>query len=56
MKITTLKKLLSGMLLMAATVFTAQAIPADPTPVTVKQPDGSLLAVRPRGDEFFHFF
>ncbi len=56
MKITTLKKLLSGMLLMAATVFTAQAIPADPTPVTIKQPDGSLLTVRLCGDEFFHFY
>ena len=33
----------------------AQAIPADPTPVKVTQPDGSTLTVRLHGDEFFHF-
>ncbi len=33
----------------------AQAIPADPTPVKVAQPDGSTLTIRLHGDEFFHF-
>ncbi len=34
---------------------TAQAIPADPTPIKVAQPDGSMLTVKLHGDEFFHF-
>jgi len=34
---------------------TAQAIPADPTPVKVAQPDGSTLTVTLHGDEFFHY-
>ena len=34
---------------------TAQAIPADPTPVKVTQPDGSTLTIRLHGDEFFHY-
>ena len=33
---------------------TATAIPADPTPVKVTQPDGSTVTVRLHGDEFFH--
>ena len=33
----------------------AHAIPADPTPIKVTQPDGSTLTVRLHGDEFFHF-
>lgn len=33
---------------------TAAAIPADPTPVKVTQPDGSTVTVRLHGDEFFH--
>ena len=33
----------------------AQAIPADPTPATVTQPDGQTLTVTLHGDEFFHF-
>ena len=32
----------------------ALAIPADPTPVKVTQPDGSIVTVCLRGDEFFH--
>lgn len=31
------------------------AIPADPTPVQVTQPDGSTITVKLHGDEFFHF-
>jgi len=33
----------------------ALAIPADPTPVTITQPDGSTVTVRAHGDEFFHY-
>lgn len=33
----------------------AHAIPADPTPVKVTQPDGSVLTIRLHGDEFFNF-
>ena len=33
----------------------AHAIPADPTPVKVNQPDGSTITVQLHGDEFFHF-
>ncbi len=31
------------------------AVPADPTPIHVTQPDGTTLTVRLHGDEFFHF-
>ena len=34
---------------------TARAIPADPTPVKVNQPDGTTLTITLHGDEFFHF-
>ena len=33
----------------------ARAVPADPTPIVVTQPDGSTLTVVLHGDEFFHF-
>ena len=33
----------------------ARAIPADPMPVQVTQPDGTTLTVALHGDEFFHF-
>ena len=33
----------------------ARAIPADPTPIKVTQPDGTSLTVTLHGDEFFHF-
>jgi M6 family metalloprotease-like protein len=42
--------LLTGLLCLIA-----QAIPADPTPMVVAQPDGSTLTVILHGDEFFHF-
>lgn len=35
--------------------FQAHAIPANPKPVTITQPDGSALTVRLVGDEFYHF-
>lgn len=31
------------------------AVPADPTPTTVTQPDGSQLTIALHGDEFYHF-
>ena len=34
---------------------TAWAVPADPTPAQVKQPDGSTLIVVLHGDEFFNY-
>ena len=33
----------------------AQAIPADPTPIQVTQPDGSKLTLMLHGDEFVHY-
>lgn len=34
---------------------TASAEPANPSPVTMKQPDGTLLQLKLLGDEYFHF-
>ena len=34
---------------------TVQAIPADPMPIKVTQPDGTTVTVKLLGDEFFHF-
>ncbi len=34
---------------------TVWAVPADPTPIQVTQPDGTMLTVKLHGDEFFHF-
>ncbi|MBQ5723658.1 MAG: peptidase M6, partial [Muribaculaceae bacterium] len=35
-------------------VSAAYAVPADPRPFTVTQPDGTTLTIRIVGDEFFH--
>ena len=43
------------LLLMGLLCLVARAIPADPTPVKVTQPDGSTVTVTLHGDEFFHF-
>ncbi len=56
MRNTRMKHLLTALFLLAGGWFPAHAVPADPTPVTVTQPDGSTLTVRLRGDEFFHFY
>lgn len=40
---------------MGLSTLTAMAIPADPTPVRVTQPDGSSVTLRLHGDEFFHY-
>ena len=44
------------LLLMALIVaITASAEPANPTPITVEQPDGTKLQLKLVGDEFYHF-
>ena len=43
------------LLLMGLLCMVARAVPADPTPIVVTQPDGSTLTVVLHGDEFFHF-
>ena len=43
------------LLLMGLLCLIARAVPADPTPMVVTQPDGSTLTVVLHGDEFFHF-
>ena len=40
---------------MGLMMVTARAVPADPTPVQVHQPDGSTLTVVLHGDEFFNY-
>lgn len=50
-----LKKLATLMVISACCLQTATAIPADPRPKQVKQPDGSILTVLMRGDEHRHF-
>ena len=43
------------LLTIALWAIASQAVPADPTPVKVTQPDGSTLTITLHGDEFFHF-
>ena len=50
-----MKNILLTLLLFVGYCLTSSAVPADPTPIRVKQPDGTTLTVRLRGDEFFHF-
>ena len=42
-------------LLMGLLCVTSRAVPADPTPARVTQPDGSTLMVSLHGDEFFNY-
>lgn len=51
-----MKKLFLQVLILAAIAQGASAIPADPTPKKVKQPDGTYLTVLMRGDEHAHLF
>ena len=45
-----------SLLLMALIVaITASAEPANPTPITIEQPDGTKLQLKLVGDEFYHF-
>lgn len=46
---------MAGIILWLGLVLTAQAGPADPDPVTMKQPDGSFVTVHLHGDEFCHW-
>lgn len=41
--------------MMGLLCLTVRAIPADPRPIQVTQPDGTTLTVTLHGDEFFHF-
>ena len=50
-----MKRLSLLLLAVVLTVTQALAIPADPTPARVSQPDGSVLTVRLIGDEFYHY-
>ena len=43
------------LLIMGLLCLNMLAIPADPTPMRVTQPDGSTITVALHGDEFFHF-
>ena len=49
-----MKKILC-LLIMGLLCLMGRAVPADPTPVQVTQPDGTKLTVALHGDEFFHF-
>jgi len=49
------KKNLIALLVGAMISLMAQAIPADPTPATITQPDGTRLTLVLHGDEFFHY-
>ena len=40
---------------LALVCLVARAVPADPTPIKVTQPDGTTLTISLHGDEFFHF-
>lgn len=48
-------KRISLFLLCSLVLFVASAIPADPTPVRVAQPDGENITLKLVGDEFYHF-
>ena len=43
------------LLMVGLLCLTARAIPADPTPIAVTQPDGSMVTLILHGDEFFHY-
>ena len=48
-------KRISLLLLFSLALFVASAVPADPTPVRVVQPDGESITLKLVGDEFYHF-
>ena len=52
----TRKQLLLLFIILAHAIGTALAVPADPTPVVVVQPDGSRLTISLRGDEYLSFY
>ena len=50
-----MKKILVLLFLMGMLSLPMHAIPADPTPMPVTQPDGTTLTIKLHGDEFFHY-
>lgn len=48
-------KFLFLLLLLVMLPALVKAIPANPKPITIKQPDGSALTIRVIGDEYFNF-
>ncbi len=42
-------------LMLLSCICMAKAIPADPTPIRVTQPDGSIVTIQLHGDEWLHF-
>lgn len=42
-------------LMLLSCICMARAIPADPTPIRVTQPDGSIVTIQLHGDEWLHF-
>ena len=42
-------------LILLSCICMAKAIPADPTPIRVTQPDGSIVTIQLHGDEWLHF-
>ena len=42
-------------LMLLSCICMAKAIPADPTPIRVAQPDGSIVTIQLHGDEWLHF-
>ena len=54
-KILSFKHPLLALAIVALAAVQAQAVPANPEPATVTQPDGSTLTVVLHGDEFYNF-
>ena len=50
-----MRKLLLSLTLATLAALQALAVPADPRPVTVTQPDGSQLTIKNNGDEYYNF-
>ena len=50
-----MKKLTFLLLLALITGLRAIAVPAYPLPISVPQPDGTLVSIKLVGDEFYHF-
>lgn len=48
-------KKITLLLLCMIAMLRASAVPAYPYPVTVAQPDGTMLEIQGQGDEFYHF-
>jgi len=50
-----MKKIALSIVLLLASLFSLHAVPAYPHPITVRQPDGTVLTIRIHGDEFLHW-